>query len=186
MDQQWCQAVHRKTSESYDERKRNHTDETSAEYFTARRFVKRAVKQAKPNKEINVARLCETNPKGFCFYINERRIVRDNVGPLKKPTGQIVTTDNDMANTLNTYFSLVFTHEQLNNIPQLPRYVGNKLDTLIFRQEVHEKLNRLNVYKSTGPDLLHPRVLQTPEDMLCGPLNHIFNKSAETGIIHAD
>ena len=56
---------------AYDERKRNNTDETSAEYFTARRLVKRAVKQAKRNKEINVARLCKTNPKGFYSYINE-------------------------------------------------------------------------------------------------------------------
>ena len=71
----------------------------------------------KRNKEINVARLCKTNPKCFFYsYINERRIIRDNVGPLKTPTGQIVTTDNAMANTLNTYFSSVFTLEQLNNI----------------------------------------------------------------------
>ena len=41
----------------YEERKRNNTDETCAEYITARRLVKRAVKQAKCNKEINVARL---------------------------------------------------------------------------------------------------------------------------------
>ena len=118
---------------AYDERKRNYADETSAEYFTARRLVKRAVKQAKRNKEINVARLCKTNPKVIYSYINERRIIRENVGPLKAPTGQMVTTDNDMVNTLNTYFSSVFTHEQLNNIPQLPWYVGNTLDTFIFR-----------------------------------------------------
>ena len=37
---------------AYDERKRNNTDETSAEYFTARRLVKRAVKQVKRKKEI--------------------------------------------------------------------------------------------------------------------------------------
>ena len=39
------------------------------------------------------------------------------------------------------------------------------------------------MYKSTEPDFLHPRVMRTLEDMLCGHLNHIFNKSAETGII---
>ena len=65
--------------------------------------------------------------------------------------------------------------------------MGNTLDTFIFRQEdVQEKLNHLNVYKSTGPDLLHPMVLRTLEDMLSLPLSHISNKSAETGIIPTD
>ena len=40
-----------------------------------------------------------------------------------------MTIDNDTVNALNTYFRLVITHEQFNNIPQLPRYVGNTLDT---------------------------------------------------------
>ena len=79
---------------AYDGRKRSNTDETSAECFTARRLVIRAVKQAKRNKEINVARLCKTNPTGFYSYINEIIIIRDNEGPLKTPTEQIVTTDN--------------------------------------------------------------------------------------------
>ena len=92
-----------------------------------------------------------------------------------------------MDNTLNRYFSSVFAHEQLNNIPQLHRNVGNTIDTFNFRlEDVQEKLNHLNLYKSTGPDLLHPRVLRTLEDMLFGPPNHIFYKSAETGIIPAD
>ena len=95
--------------ELYDARKRNNTDKTSAESFTARRQVKRAVKQAKHSKQINVARLCKTYTKSFYSYITVRGIIIDNTGPLKTPTGQIVTTDNDMANTLNTYFSSVFT-----------------------------------------------------------------------------
>ena len=55
------------------------TDETSAEYFTARRQVKRAVKQAKRNDEINVARSCKTKPNGFYTFFNKRRIIRDSV-----------------------------------------------------------------------------------------------------------
>ena len=91
--------------------------------------------------------------------------------------------------TLSTHTSVqCTTHEQLNNIPQLHRYVGNTLDTFNFRQEdVQEKLNHLNLYHSTRrPDLLQPRVLRTLEDMLYGSINHIFNKSAETKIITAD
>ena len=70
-----------------------------------------------------------------------KNIVRDKVGPLKKPDGSVVTTDNDMANTLNDYFSSEFTHEQLNNIPQHDLYEGNTFDIFNFRvNEVQEKL----------------------------------------------
>ena len=58
-------------------------DETIAEYTEAKRQVKRIVKQEKRNKELNIARICKHNLKSFYSYINERRIVRDNIGPLK-------------------------------------------------------------------------------------------------------
>ena len=109
---------------AYNARKRNNTDETSVEYFTARQQVKRAVKQAKRNKELNVARLCNTNSKGFYSYINERRIIRDNVGPLKTHTGQIVTTDIDMANTLQHVLQFSVhprTTEQHSTAPHICR-----------------------------------------------------------------
>ena len=82
-----------KRQRANDARKRNNTDETSAEYFTARWVVKRAVKQAKGNKEINFARLLKTNHNGFNSYINDRRIIRDNIGPHKTLIGQIITID---------------------------------------------------------------------------------------------
>ena len=71
--------------------------------------MKRTVKQAERIKETNIGTICKSNPKCFYSYINERRIVRDKVGPLKTPNGIVVTTNNDMDNTLNDYFSSVFT-----------------------------------------------------------------------------
>ena len=45
----------------------------------------------------------------------------------------------------------MFTVEQLNNVPQLGQYEDNILDTLNFStEEVQEKLQYLNVYKSTA------------------------------------
>ena len=87
-----------------------------------------------------------------------------------------LTTDNDMASTMNNYFSSVFTIEQLNNVPQLGHYEGHILDTFNFSiEEVQEKLQHLNIYKSTGPDMLHPRILRALENKLARPLTHIFN-----------
>ena len=57
---------------AYDQRKRNNTGETSVlntSLLDGWLKLKRAVKQAKRNKEINVARLCKTNPKGVSFII---------------------------------------------------------------------------------------------------------------------
>ena len=43
-----------------------------------------------------------------------------------------------------------------------------------------------NLYKSTGPDKLHPRILRALEDKLARPLTHIFNNWVETVIIPED
>ena len=101
--------------------------------------------------------------------------------------GIVITTDNDMANTMNNYFSSVFTIEQLNNVPQLSQYEGNILDTFNFNtEEVQAQLQHLNIYKSTGPDMLHPRILRALEDKLARPLTLIFNNSVGTGILPED
>ena len=140
----------------------SNNEETVAEYTGAKRQVKRIVKQEKRNQELNISRICKHNPERFYSYINERRILRDNIGPLKTLDGIVNTTDNDMANTINNYISSVFTIEQLNNVPHLGHYEGNILDTFNFSiEEVQEKLQHLNIcFKHMLPDMLHPRILR--------------------------
>ena len=88
---------------------------------------------------------------------------------------------------MNNYLSSAFTIKQQNNVPQLGQYEGNILDTFnISTEEVQEKLHHLNIYKSTGPHMLHPRIFRALEDKLGRPLAHMFNNSVETGIITED
>ena len=44
----------------------------------------------------------------------------------------------------------------------------------------------MNIYMSTGPDMLHPRNLRALENKFARPLTHIFNNLVETGIIPED
>ena len=174
-----------KRQRAYETKRRINNEETVTEYIAARRQVKRIVKQEKLNKELSIAGICKHDLKSFYSYLNERRIVDNNKGSLKTLEEIVITTDNDMANIMN--FSSVFTIEQLNNVPQLGQYEGNILDTFNFStEEIQEKLQHLNIFKSTGPDMLHSRILCALEDKLARHLTHIFNNSVETGIMPED
>ena len=58
---------------AYEPSKLNNTEKSNAEYATAKRQVKRTVKQAKRSKETNIATISKSNPKCLYSYINERR-----------------------------------------------------------------------------------------------------------------
>ena len=98
------QAIERR-QRAYEIKTRVNNEETIKEFIVVRREVKRIVKQEKHNKELIIARICKHNQKIFNSCINERRIVRDYIGPLKTLDGIVVTADNDMANTMNSIFN---------------------------------------------------------------------------------
>ena len=59
-------------------KRRINNEETIAEFFAARREVKRIVNQEKCNKQLSIARICKDNPRSFYSYINEIRLIKDN------------------------------------------------------------------------------------------------------------
>ncbi|KAF2359227.1 hypothetical protein FHG87_010014 [Trinorchestia longiramus] len=138
---------------SYRRLKRYQTEPHHQEHIHACRAGKRTIKSTKRNKEITVAAQTKTNPKSFYKYVNE-----DTIGPLIDSEGSTQTSNKSRAKILNTYFTSVFTHEDLTEIPQ-PN-VLNTQEILSYGaftvEEVKEQLSILNPYKSTGPDGLGP------------------------------
>ncbi|GAB0187326.1 hypothetical protein GRJ2_001197900 [Grus japonensis] len=59
--------------------------------------------------ELNLARDTKGNKKSFYRYINDKRKTRENVGPLWKETGNLVTRDMEKAEVFNDFFVSVFT-----------------------------------------------------------------------------
>ena len=72
-----------------------------------------------------------------------------------------VSSNKDKAEELGKFFSSVFTVEQELSSSSLPVEPCHSLvRELVFNEQIIlEKLNKLNISKSPGPDGIHPRVL---------------------------
>ncbi|KAF2357587.1 Endonuclease/exonuclease/phosphatase [Trinorchestia longiramus] len=116
------------------------------------------------------------------------RLKRDTIGPLIDSEGSTQTNNKSKVKILNTYFTSVFTHEDLTEIPQ-PHALNRQeilSDGVFTVEEVQELLNILNPDKSTGVDGLGPRKIKETAEVISEPLTNIFNRSLETGIVPDD
>ncbi len=92
---------------------------------------------------------------------------------------------------LNTYFSSVFTVENVSFIPNSKsNFDFTNSQTLreicIEEKLIGEKLSKLNTSKSQGPDELNPKLLFKLRSELYKPLATLFNVSIQTGFIPQD
>ena len=108
------------------------------------------------------------------------------MGPLKDGD-QVVSDNSCMANLLNQFFASVFTVEdpiirEPNNFD-----VTHKLIDVEFSAEaISEKIQSLKPASAPGPDKICTRVLQETADILCVPLEIVFTRSMEEGLVPED
>ena len=146
------------------------------------RNVDKLIRRAKLNEEDRVAAAAKDNPKAFFAHVNNRKPVKNTIGPLKDRTGSIISNDEGMANILNEYFASVYTEEDTSEIPIVPIvYRGNnplrKMEITV--DKVKMKLKKLSSNKSAGPDGFHPRVIKETEEETAPHFCNIFRTSLE-------
>ena len=82
------------------------------------RVAREQVRKAKALIELNLARDIKGNKKSFYRYIGDKRKTRENVGPLWKEMGHMVTQDMEKAEVLSDVFVSVFTGKSSSNTAQ--------------------------------------------------------------------
>ena len=135
----------------------------SALYEVYKRKLKVSIdenKIAKQNFEEKLANNIKNDSKSFYAYAGSKKRVNNKVGPLRDNSKQILNSNVENANLLNTYFSSVFTVENLNSVPTPNKtFLGNSDKTLtnihITEDIVLEKLNKINVNKCQSSDQMH-------------------------------
>jgi hypothetical protein len=169
-----------KSQQSYDYR----------QYLFYRNECNRVVKKAKRQYERKLAKECKENPKYFWRYVQSKTKSSTGISSLNNADGKLSVSDQEKADTLNSFFASVFTKENLDNVPETEE--GSRSDGVLLPdiqvtpEAVKNKLKELNPTKAQGPDNIPPRVLKELSKELALPLSILFNKSLEAGTIPLD
>ena len=105
------------------------------------------------------------NRMQFWKYIRAKRKDHHNISTLVV-NGETISDTINKANALNNYFQLVFTKENLTNIPSMNECDNpvNLLPTLpsitFLVAGIQNQLSLLDTNKASGPDNSHPHILK--------------------------
>ena len=155
-----------------------------ARFCCCRNRLRSLTRKLRIQFEKRISNELKSNPKGFWKYTNSRLKSKQGIEALKDETGVLCTDDESKARILNSFFSSVFTDEDVTSVPALPCLDSICLeDVNISQVAVKRCLEGLKTSSSPGPDGIHPRVLKEAAEQVAGPLATLFRKSLDAGVL---
>ena len=165
--------------------------ENREEYEKEEKRVRKMIRNAKRKHEKKLADgggKDSAAKRQFYAYVKQRTKTRPSIGPLKDKEGHVVSSDKDMANIFNEFFSGVFTREDTTNIPEPQQMnIGSEIGSVqVTVKKVKDKIRKLRRGAAAGPDNIGPALLQELVNEVASPLATIMRKSLEDSNMPAD
>ena len=133
---------------------------------------------ARQRKYRNIAKCRKTNPKLYFSYVKRAKKNKSRFGPLKNDDSEFVIDPKDQAETMNEFFSSVFTRSD-GDPPAKTAINGNVSlsDAVVTEEKVKFLIDGMREYSAPGPDNIPPILLKTMQDEVATPLTLLFQKS---------
>ncbi|KAL5250782.1 hypothetical protein ACHWQZ_G016501 [Mnemiopsis leidyi] len=144
--------------------------------------------KAKVSYEKKITSDLKHNNKAFYAYLRNRRQVKSSVVSLDRGDGTRTDTSAGAAEVLATAFSSVFAREPPGPLPKSVNFEENECvidDMEVRSSDVKKQLLKLNIFKSSGPDGVHPKLLKSLayDDSFVEAVTQLFVKCSETGTL---
>ena len=154
--------------------------DTQSKYKQIRNKVRKETRKINQSFQLELAKSCRENPKKFWQYINSKKKQANSIGDIEviNSSGEkeVIANDLDKSNVFANYFVKVYTIEP-DDDPVLVCDVSHIIDNVTSScfndikftvTIIKDKLLKLNVNKSPGPDNIHPRLLRELIDEISG------------------
>ena len=153
------------------------------EYVKERNKASRVERDERRAYEKRLAKEVGLNRRGFFKYVNSKLTVRPEISALIDVNGEIKHEEKELANICNSYFHSAFNRPVVGEeLPHMEAVCENTIEDIeITPSMVAKKLEKLNKFKSSGPDNIHPHLLKETADSLGVPLSMIFQESLRLG-----
>ena len=178
------QKLSRKKRKMWDKYKKSYSNEHYNLYKEILNQFNEEKYDAVKKFENNIISNKKTNPKRYYKYVSKKDKYLDRKISLKQ-NNVIIENNDKCAEILNNYFSSVFTSGQseiVNDLSAFP-FVPDIEDVFITEEKINEKIQNLNVNKSTGPDGIPALLIKNNSEFFTPILTKIFRRSYNECVI---
>ena len=103
-------------------------------------------------------------------YISSKSKPKETISNLLNKDGKLTESDLEKAEVLNSFFASVFVNEDDKDIPTFNSNCNKSLNNIcITEEDMLLRLKSIKINKSSGPDGIHPKILNENSEALAYP-----------------